>query len=172
MAARQSMWEGGKPNRHTAVTPKTLSKNAGVRSIQRIISLGTGAVSTATRIVGIMPKGGGKVIAIKFAGQAAVTGTSLTAEVKKISADGATSTTLQSAATDVLFTASTDDEANAASLTATTANLTVAEDLVLEVVLTANAVTAGPDDFVVTIDFVPSEDVKASNEITTVADLL
>jgi len=166
-----TFYNGGKPGRRTAVTPKSLSANAAKRSIQRVISLGTGSVTTATYLVGIMPVKG-KVVRIDFAGQAAVTGTSLTADVRKLSSDGNTATTLQSAATDIKLTASTDEVAQAASLTATVANRTVDANLVLEVVITASSITAGPGDLVVNVVYVPVEDSESNNTIEIGADLL
>lgn len=142
------------------VTPKSLSLQSAKRQISRVVSLGTGAVSTATYLVGIMPVAG-KVTGISYMGQAAVTGTSITADSKGLSADGNTSTTLQSAATDIKLTASTDEVAQAASLTATTANLTLAAGAGIECVITATSITAGPGDLVIQITYVPTEDTGA-----------
>lgn len=153
-----------------AVTPKSLSENAGVRTIQRVLSLGTGAVSTATYLLGMMPENGGKVVRIKAAGQAAVTGTSITLNVQKVSADGATATDLLESDIDIELTASTDEEAQVGTLTTTTADLTVAGDLVLQAVVTASSVSAGPGDVIVSIEYVPSEDTGPT--VTRVDELL
>src|SRR3990167_7015393 len=72
-------------------------------TIQQVIALGTGAVSTQTRIVGSVPQNA-RVVGIRFYGQSAVTATSLTAEVFARTAAGATGGTPQSAATDIEFT--------------------------------------------------------------------
>lgn len=171
MSAGATFYEGGKPGRRTAVSPKSLSQYAALRPLQVRVPLGTGAVSTQTILLGIMPASGGKVQSIKFAGQAAVTGTSITAEVFKRSADGNSTTTLQASATDIKLTASTDEVALSATLTATTADRTVAGGLVLECTITCSSITAGPGDLIIDVEFVPSED-STSGSISTGADLL
>jgi hypothetical protein len=167
-----TFYNGAKPGRRTAVTPNSLSANAGLRTISRVLPLGTSTVTTATYIVGLVPTGGGKVTAINFAGQAAVTATTLTAEVKAIPADGGTSVTLQSAATSIKLTTSNDDEAVAGALTATTANLTLVAGQVIEVVITADTCSAGPGDLLVQVEYFPVEDSESSNAISIGADIL
>lgn len=171
MGGYKSQYEGGRPGRRTATTPKSISSQALKRQVSHVLALGTSSVSTQTKLVGIMPVEG-KVVGISYAGQAAVTGTSLTANVQKLSADGNTATSLQASATDIKLTASTDEVQQDAALTATTANLTVAAGSVLQVVITADTVSAGPGDLVVEITYVPTEDVKVASEIETGADLL
>lgn len=162
--------DGGKPGARTAVTPASLSANAAKRALTFNVALGTGAVSTQTVALGTMPVAG-KILDIAFSSSSAVTGTSLTAEVKKNAADGNSATTLQSAATDIKVSASTDLTKLAAALTATTADLTVAADLVLSCVFTASSITAGPGFVAITITYVPSEDSKSSGVYTTGNDL-
>jgi hypothetical protein len=156
-----------------AVTPYSLSKNAGLRQKSRMISLGTGAVSTRTDLVGRLPTGGCKVVGIYFTGTDAVTGTGLTAEVKKLSADGNTATTLQASAVDLKLTASTDEVPQAATLTAATTDLTLASGAVLQVVFTASSITAGPGDVEVLVEYVPVEDARQTDRsYQRVRDLL
>lgn len=120
------------------------------RIIRRTLPLGTGAVSTGTFLLGFSEVKG-RVTAIRYGGQAAVTGTAITAEVKKTSTDGNTDTTLQSAATDIKLTASTDETKIAASLTTTQQDLNINKDQLLQVVITCTAITAGPGDVVVEV---------------------
>lgn len=165
-------FEGAKPGRRTAVTPKSLSANAVKRTVRQTIVLGTGAVSTQTKLVGTIPVAG-KIQSITFVGQAAVTGTSITAEVFARTAAGAAGNTLQSAAKDIKFaSAGAALTGTAASLTATTANLTLAAGQAFEVVFTATSITAGPGDVSVEIVFVPSEDSESANAISMGVDLL
>lgn len=170
-SAYESVYNGAKGGRRSAVTPKSLSANAAKRQLVRVIGLGTGAVSNGTHLLPPMPVAG-RVVAITYVGSAAVTGTSITAEVFARAADGNSTTTLQSAATDVKFTASTDKVAASASLTATTANLTLSAGTVLEVTIAAASITAGPGDFAVQLVYVPSEDSKSNGTIEIGADLL
>lgn len=127
----------------------------GKGSIQQRIALGTGAVSTDTHIVGAVPKKM-RVTSIRIYGQAAVTGTSITAEVFARTTAGAAGNTLQSAARDIKFASAAAGKAGvAASLTATSANLVLAEGQLLEVTITATSITAGPDDVLVEVEFTP-----------------
>lgn len=126
----------------------------GKGSIQGVAALGTGAVTTQTKIVGVVPKDL-KVKDIRFYGQAAVTGT-LTAEVFARTSAGAAGNTLQSAATDIAFASAAAGKTGvAASLTDTVANLSIDEDQLIEVVVTATSVTAGPGDLGVKVEFEP-----------------
>lgn len=122
--------------------------------LRRVLPLGTGAVTTATYLLGAQ-KIKGRITDIRFYGQSAVTGTSLTAEVFKVATDGNSTTTLQSAATDVKITASTDGTKLAASLTATKGDLDILKDQLLQVVITANTVGTGPGDLVVEVVYDP-----------------
>jgi hypothetical protein len=171
MPAYATFYDGGKAGRRTAVTPKSMSANAVKRPLNRVLPLGTGAVSTATYLLPPMPVAG-KVVAIHYVGAAAVTGTSITAEVAKRAADGNSTTTLQASATDVKITSSTDNTLLSATLTATTANLTCTAGTVLQVTITASSITAGPGDLAVQVVYVPSEDTRSSNTFSIGADLL
>lgn len=130
----------------------------GKGSIQGIVALGTGSVATQTRIVGVVPKKM-RVKNIRFHAQAVATGTTptLTAEVFARTSAGAAGNTLQSAATNIIFAdAAAAKAGSAASLTATTANLDLAEPQLIEVVVTAGGtVSAGPGDLLVEIEFEP-----------------
>lgn len=124
-------------------------------TVQQVVALGTGAVTTQTRIVGSVPQNA-RLVGIRFYGQAAVTGTTLTAEVFARTAAGAAGVTLQSAATDIKFASAAAAKTGvAASLTATASDLRPAENQLLEVVFTATAITVGPDDLLVEIDYEP-----------------
>lgn len=173
MPAFLSFFDGGKPGRRTTLSSKSLCTNVGKRTVARVLPLGTGAVSTATYLLGVVPVAG-KVLGIQFVGQAAVTGTSITAEVLVRSADGNSTTTLQASATDVKITASTDETVLAATLTATTANLTLTANAVLEVMITASSITAGPGDVIVQVVYLPAEQTRSAgtNGFEIGADLL
>lgn len=151
------MIQGGR-GRDGVVTPKSLSLQAVKRVVRQSIALGTGAVSTQTKLVGRMPVAG-KIISISYVGQGAVTGTSITAETFARTAAGAAGNTLQSAARDIKFASTAAALTGVdASLTATTANLTLAANQAFETVITATAITVGPGDLAVEIVYVPSED--------------
>lgn len=124
------------------------------RAVNRVIALGTSTVTTGTHLVGFAHVKG-RIKAVRFGGQGAVTGTSLTAEVKKVSADGDTSTSLQSAAKDIKLTTSTDETELEASLSTTAGALDVLKGQLFEVVITADSVTAGPGDVVVEVEIEP-----------------
>lgn len=125
------------------------------RMLQRVVALGTGAVSTQTVAVGRIPLKS-RVKAIRAVGQGAVTGTSITAEVFARTTAGAAGNTLQSAATDVKFASQAAARTGvAASLTATLANLDLAAGQLLEAVITASSVTAGPGDLVIEVELEP-----------------
>lgn len=125
------------------------------QALQMVVPLGTGAVSTQTKIVAVVPKTL-RVTGIRYHGQAAVTGTSLTAQVFARTTAGGSGNSLQSAATSVAFGSAAAALAGvAASLTTTAAHLRLVKNQVLEVVITASGVTAGPGDLIVAIEFSP-----------------
>jgi hypothetical protein len=127
----------------------------GKGSVQQVLPLGTGSVTTQTKVIGVMPKKG-LVKEIRFHGQGAVTGTTITAEVFARTTAGATGATLQSAARDIKFGSVEAAKAGVtASLTATAPNRMLAEGQLLEVVVTASSITAGPGDFLIEIEFEP-----------------
>lgn len=124
----------------------------GKGSIQAVVALGTGAVATQTKIVCAVPKKA-KIKAINLYGQAAVTGTSVTAEVFARTAAGAAGNSLNTAK-DIKFASATAAKAGVgATLTTTLANRNLAEGQLLEVVITASAITAGPGDVLVVIEY-------------------
>jgi hypothetical protein len=120
------------------------------RVIRAVLPLGTGAVTTQTKLIG-MSEVRGRVREIRFAGQGAVTGTSITAAVHKLSADGNTSTSLQSAARDIKLTTGNDETKITASLASNRSTLVLTKDQLLECIITAGSITAGPGDVVVEI---------------------
>jgi hypothetical protein len=120
-----------------------------------VVALGTGAVSTQTRIVGVVPQDL-VVKGIRYYGQAAVTGTTVTAEAHARTAAGAAGASLQSAATDINFASAAAGKAGvAAALTTTTGDRRLAQGQLLEVVVTATSITAGPGDLLVAVEFEP-----------------
>lgn len=132
-----------------------LSRGGNNQSIQGILPLGAGAVTTQTRVVGCVPRNC-RVVGIRFYGQDAPTATSLTAEVFARTTAGAAGVTLQSAATDIDFASQAIALAGVdAALTATVTDLHLEEGQLLECVVTANTVNPGPDDLLVEIDFEP-----------------
>jgi len=125
------------------------------QSIQGVVVLGTGAVSTQTKIVGSIPQKC-RVVGIRFYGQAGPTATTLTAQVYARTTSGATGNSLQSAATDIDFASAAAAKTGvAASLTTTYANLRLTENQLLEVTVTASGCSAGPGDLLVEIDYEP-----------------
>lgn len=124
--------------------------------LQHAVPLGTGAVSTQTRAVGVIRRKC-RVKSITFHGTAAPTATALTAEVFARTTAGATGNTLQSAATDIDFASAAAAKAGvAASLTATGENLVLEEGQLVEVTVTADTASAGPGDLVVDIEYEPA----------------
>lgn len=127
----------------------------GEGSIQQVIPLGTGAVTTQTKIVGSLPKHS-IVKGIRFYAQSAPTATALTAEVFARTRAGATGLTLQSAATDIDFaSAALAKTGIAASLSALPVNLRPKEDQLLEVTVTSTTTNPGPGDLLVEIAYEP-----------------
>ncbi len=122
------------------------------QTIEAVIPLGTGAVSTQTKAVGIVPRNC-RIFAIWFTGQAAVTATSLTAVCWARTQAGAAGTALNSA-TDIAFTSAAAAKAGVmATLTTTQAALRPERGLLIEVVITASGCSAGPGDLVATVTF-------------------
>ena len=131
------------------------SRGGNNQSVQGIIALGTGAVSTQTKIVGSVPRKC-HVVGVRFYGQSAPTAATFTAEVFARTRAGAAGKTLQSAASDIDFASAAAAKTGvAAALTATGADLNLLEDQLYEVVITATTVTVGPGDLLVEIDFEP-----------------
>lgn len=126
----------------------------GENSLQNVIPLGTGAVSTQTKIVGSMPKYG-RVLGIRMYGQAAVTATSLVAEVFARTKAGATGLTLQTAPVDIEFTTEALAKAGVAVALESEPNVRLLQDQLVEVVITADTCNAGPGDLLVEIEYEP-----------------
>jgi hypothetical protein len=126
----------------------------GEGSLQQVLPLGTGAVTTQTKIVGSIPKHA-RVTGIRFYGQAAPTATALTAEVFARTKAGATGLTLQDAATDIDFGTAAAAKAGGAAVLATEPNTRVLEDQLIEVVVTADTCSAGPGDLLVEVEYKP-----------------
>lgn len=125
------------------------------QTIQAVIALGTGSVSTQTKIVGSIPKKC-RITGIRFYGQAAVTGTSLTAQVHARTTAGAAGNDLCSAKDIKFASAAAAKTGVAATLESTNPeHLNLDEDQLLEVVITATSITAGPGDLLAEIEFQP-----------------
>jgi len=125
------------------------------QSIQRVIPLGTSTVTTASYIVGSVPRNL-RVIGIRFYGQSAPAAATLTIEVFERTSAGGTGNTLQSAATDIDFaSAALAKTGIAASLTTTYGDLRLVENRLIEATVTAGTCTTGPGDLLVEIDFEP-----------------
>lgn len=125
------------------------------QTVQQVVPLGAGAVTTQTKVVGVVRRDM-RVKGIRFHGQVAPTATALTAEVRARPTSGGAAVTLQSAATNIDF--ATDAAALAgveASLTATYANRDLDQDQLLEVTITADTVSAGPGDLLVSVEYEP-----------------
>lgn len=124
--------------------------------LQGVVALGTGAVATQTKILFRTPYKG-RVQGIKIQSQAAVTGTSITAEVFARTVAGAAGNTLQSAAADVKFASEAAAKAGIdATLTGTEANLDLSAEQLIEVVITATSITAGSGDLLVSLELAPT----------------
>lgn len=126
----------------------------GEGSLQNVIVLGTGSVSTQTKVVGSIPKNA-RITGIRFYAQAAPTATSLTAECFARTAAGATGLTLQGSATDIDFASAAAAKTGIAATLASEPNVRVDENQLIEVTVTANTVNPGPGDLLVEVQFAP-----------------
>lgn len=127
----------------------------GKGSIQGVVALGTGAVSTQTKIIGVVPKKL-RVTDIRFYVQGATTGTALTAQVFARTTAGATGNDLCTDTSIDVADAATGKTGLDITLESTNPeHLDLVEGQLLEVVVTANAVTVGPGDLLVEIEFEP-----------------
>ena len=124
------------------------------QELEVVVPLGTGAVSTQTNLVGRAPRKM-RVTGIRFHGQAAVTGTSLTAEVNKLTTAGAADASMQSSATDIAFASAAAALAGVAAATDATEQI-IDEGQPIEVDFTATAITAGPGDTLVQLEWEPA----------------
>lgn len=126
----------------------------GKGSVQGVAALGTGAVSTQTKIVGTIPKKC-RVTSIRFYGQSAPTASALTAQVHARTAAGAAGNDLCSA-TSLDTTAALLKAGVEATLESTNPeHLVLDEGQLLEVVFTADTVNPGPGDVLVEVEFEP-----------------
>lgn len=125
------------------------------QSIQAVIPLGTGAVSTQTKVVGSVPRDC-RVVGIRMYGQAAPTATALTAQVFARTTAGAAGNDL-CADKDIDFASAAAAKAGVAATLESTnpEHLNLSENQLLEVVVTADTCSAGPGDLLVEIDFEP-----------------
>lgn len=133
---------------------KSNSFQGGEGSIQAVLSLGTGAVSTQTKIVGLIPKNC-VVTGVRYHGQAQVTATGLTADVYVRTAAGAAGSSVQSAAKSVAFASAAAAKTGVAATMTTGAAVRPNENQLVEVVITADTCSAGPGDLLVEIAFAP-----------------
>lgn len=124
--------------------------------VQAVIPLGTGAVSTQTKIIGAVPKNM-RVTAIKFYPQAAATATALTAQVFARTAAGATGNDLCADTSIDVADAATGKAGVSATLESTNPeHLNLDRGQLLEVVVTADTVSAGPGDVLVAVEYEPT----------------
>ena len=127
----------------------------GKGSIQGVVALGTGAVSTQTKIIGVVPKKA-RVTGIRYYVQAAATATALTAQVFARTAAGAAGNDLNADTSIDVADAATGKTGIETTLESTNPDhLWLAEGQLLEVVVTASSATAGPGDLLVEIEFEP-----------------
>lgn len=126
----------------------------GLGVIQAPIALGTSSVSTQSKLVGVVRKKL-RITAIKVYGQAAVTGTSISAIVYARTTAGAAGNALNSALSIKFASAAAAKAGSAATLTTTKANLVLSPGQLLEVTFTASSITAGPGDVVVDVEYEP-----------------
>jgi hypothetical protein len=120
-----------------------------------VIALGTSTVTTQTKVVGSVPKHC-RVTGVRFYGQAAVTATVLTADVYARTRVGAAGSSVQAAALTVAFASAALAKAGSAATLSTTASaLRLTENQLLEVVITADACSAGPGDLLVEVAYEP-----------------
>lgn len=136
MSGTNSFYEGGKG------------------SIQGTAALGTGAVTTQTKHVGVVPKKC-LVKSIRCYGQAGPTATSLTAQVYARTSAGATGNALCSAVSIDFADAAAAKKGTAATLSTTTSYLHLDQNQLIEVVVTADTCSAGPGDLTTVIEFAP-----------------
>lgn len=126
----------------------------GKGSVQGVVALGTGAVSTQTRAVGVVPKKC-RVTSIRLYGTSAVTATALTAQVFARTTAGATGNDL-CADTNIDLTAAALQAGVETTLESTNPeHLHLDEGQLLVVVVTASSATAGPGDLLVEVEFEP-----------------
>lgn len=169
MAASGTFYKGGKAGRRTAVTPKSLSQQAG--AIVRVVAMGD-FTQNATNKHNRGPLGvPAKLIAAYASAKTVPAGGTLSIQVVAYDA---------SANGEVALTETLNPEAagitvrEGAALTLAATNVALAADDTIEIhcVASDNAVTQQQVDGTVTLVFFPTEDVESNNTITTGADLV
>jgi hypothetical protein len=126
----------------------------GEGSLQGVAALGTGAVTTQTRVVAVVPKRM-RVKRIRFFGQSATTATSLTVQVFARTTAGATGNDL-TGATDIDLTAAALKAGVVAVLEATNPeHLNLVDGQLIEATITADTCSAGPGDLLTVVEFEP-----------------
>jgi hypothetical protein len=123
------------------------------RTVKAVLPLGTGSVTTQTRLVGLSEVTG-RIKSIKVVGQGAVTATSLVAKVQKVSADGNTNTDLCTNL-NIKLTTDTDETVLDATLSTTAGVLDVKKGTLFQAVVTADTCSAGPGDLLVVVEIEP-----------------
>lgn len=123
------------------------------QSLQRVIPLGVGSVTTQTRTVGTIPRNC-RVKKVKFHGQGAVTAAVLTAMVVVRDAEGGNGENLLTAAADIDFATAAAARVGVEGII-DASEASIDEDQLLECVITATTATAGPGDLVVEVEFAP-----------------
>lgn len=119
------------------------------QTYQRVVALGTGSVSTQTAAVAHVRRRG-VVTGFRVYGQSAPTAGTLTAQLQKRTA-GASAVSISNAV-DIDFASGTAALAGVAG-TLTASAVALAEDDLLEVVITAATATAGPGDLTVSVEY-------------------
>lgn len=127
----------------------------GKGSLQGRFALGTGAVSDVTSALGCIPKKC-KVTSVRAYQQADITGTGLTLDVIARTTAGAAGATLLASVISLdVADAAAGKAGQSGTLTATPANLALAEGQLIECVFDATSVTAGPGDVIVEVEYSP-----------------
>ncbi len=123
--------------------------------IERVISLGTGGVGTGTFPIGRVPKRC-RIVRIRINGQGVVTGTSLTAMVRLWDTAATVTSDLQAAAADIKFLTATAARLGLVpALHADQARRNAVDGQIVDCVVTATAITVGPGDVLVEVEFEP-----------------
>lgn len=127
----------------------------GKGSVQGVVALGTGAVTTQTKIIGAVPKKC-RVTDIRYYVQAAATATALTAQVFARTTAGATGNDLNAdTSIDVAGAATGKTGIDTVLESTNPEHLHLDEGQLLEVVVTADTASAGPGDLLVEVEFEP-----------------
>lgn len=123
--------------------------------IESVISLGTGGVGTGTFPIGRVPKRC-RIVRIRINGTAVVVGTSLTAMVRVWNTAATVTSDLLAAAADIKFTTATAARLGLVpALHADQARRDAVDGQIVDCVITATAITAGPGEVLVEVEFAP-----------------